>query len=445
MVRLSGAQVAAIRDAICAPRASGAWIDGRQRRVDVRDARGVFDDGVAIFAAGPRTYTGEDTLEVTVHGNPLVTERLVAAAIANGARLATGGEFTRRAVLAGKLDLLAAEGVDQLIRAKTPAGVQVAREAVRGTLSETLQATRSVLIDATAELEARLDYPADELALETDSALIAGLQRAASHWEQLAATAEVGRRLVDGARVVLVGPVNAGKSSLLNALVGHRRALVHDRPGTTRDVVEARTLLPLEDGGTLEITLLDTAGERPDDPTPNGTLDPVESAGIALGRSVVQDADLLVVVLRERGDDPVEQAVLERTAGRSRVIVANHADRHPTRDTTVEIAGPDGAFTVLCTSATTGQGLSELKAAIASALVGSGLPEGAAIASLRQADQLRQAAESARSAIDALPIAGVAVAADLLVEGLEALDALTGADTREDVLDAVFARFCIGK
>jgi len=230
---------------------------------------------------------------------------------------------------------------------------------------------------------------------------------------------------VDGARVALVGPVNAGKSSLFNALLGRKRALVHAEPGTTRDVVEATG-----DIAGLALTLLDTAGERK-------TTDPVEAAGVALAAELVDEADLVVVVLRARpgGLSEVEQQILNRTADRPRLVVCNGVDA----------PGPvhDNA---LCTVAPTGRGVPALAQAIRDALLGvRPKAAGLRIASARQAELLLRVATAATEANEALPIAGVAVSADRVTEALEAIDALTGADTREDVLDALFARFCIGK
>ncbi|MEZ4321310.1 MAG: tRNA modification GTPase [Myxococcota bacterium] len=420
VVRLSGPHTAAVRDAVLRPCRVGDWAHGRARRVDLVDRDGTFDDGMAVFAAAPRTYTGEDSLEITLHGNPLLVERLLAACLAAGARLAGPGEFTRRAAVNGKLDLVAAEGVDQLIRASTPAGVQIARQAVSGRLSDVLLGFRATVVGVLAELEARLDYPADELAFHGDDALLATLAELGDRCSALADTHEAGRRLVEGARVALVGPVNAGKSSLFNALLRSERALVHERAGTTRDVVEARTRL-----GPLDVTLLDTAGERETD-------DPIEAAGLALAQQLVAGADLLLVVLGSAGGDPTERAILARTAPLPRIVVSNQIDRLPPAPDTIAV------------SARTGAGLESLERAIVTALLG-GLPEGPAIASLRQADLLRSLARASEEAAGALPFAGVAVAAEILVEALGELDALTGADTREDVLDAVFARFCIGK
>ena len=241
VVRLTGPGCEAVVSQIARPLSGAPWSYGRPRRVTLFDADGVFDDGLLVLAKGPATVTGEDTAELGLHGNPRLVERLIAAALAAGARLAEPGEFTRRGLLHGKLDLVAAEAVGQLIDATSDDGVRLARAALDGALTADLTALREGLIDAAAELEARLDWPDDELALQGDAAVVAGLQALADRARALAATYRAGRVWVHGARVALVGAVNAGKSSLFNALLGTTRAIVHPTPGTTRDVVEATT------------------------------------------------------------------------------------------------------------------------------------------------------------------------------------------------------------
>jgi tRNA modification GTPase len=423
VVRLTGDGLDAVLARVVRPLTGPRLEPGAPRRVEVRDDGGVFDDGVAILRRGPRTATGQDLCEITVHGNPLVVARVVDACVAAGARVAQPGEFTRRAVLSGRLDLLAAEAVDQVIRATSPGGLALARSGADGRLSARIATLRDALVGVAAELEARLDHPGDDLAFEDDASLLDRLAEVARGCRELAETHAAGRALVEGLRVALVGPVNAGKSSLFNALVGRERALVHERPGTTRDVVEARARI-----GPLEVTLLDTAGERETD-------DPVEAAGLALAAQLVDEAELLLVVQRAVAEvDPAEARILERTAGRRRLVVYNGIDRPD--------AGPvpGGA---IGTSARTGQGLDALRAAIVDSV---GVVEGELlVASSRQRDVLLAIADAADEAVEALPLAGPAVAADAVTRGLEQVDVLTGADTREDVLDAVFARFCIGK
>jgi len=429
ILRWSGADLRLVLERCLRPHTPGPLPSGRPRRVDVIGPDGrTLDDGVVVLLDHDRTATGEPTAELTLHGNPALVEATLHAAQHAGARLARPGEFTRRAVVHGKLDLLQAEAVNQVIHAPTAAGARLARQALEGRLSQDMQAIRQDLIVVAAELEARLDHPADELALESDAELIARLEQASARARALASTYATGRALVHGARVALVGAVNAGKSSLFNALLGQARALVHDQPGTTRDVVEARTVL---DG--LAVTLLDTAGERP-------THDPVEAAGLALARDLVADVDLLLVVLRARpgGPSPTERQILERTRDRPRVVVLNGVDAVD--------APTDPVPHALHTVATTGAGLDTLRGRLREALVQADPVEGdVLIASARQRDRLTELADLADEAVQALPLAGVAVASELVLGAVEALDALTGADTREDVLDALFARFCIGK
>jgi tRNA modification GTPase len=424
VVRLTGDGLDAVLAAVVTTARGGPLPDRAPRRVWLRDAEGPIDDGIGVLYRGPRTYTGEDLAELTLHGNPLLVERAVQAFVAAGARLAGPGEFTRRAVVRGRMGLVAAEGVDQLIRARSPAGLAVARAGLDGRTEAAVAPLRERLLDAAAELEARLDWPADDLAFVGDDALLASLRAVADGCRVLAATHDAGRVRVEGARVALVGAVNAGKSSLFNALLGRPRALVHDAPGTTRDVLEVGCRL-----GPLEVTLLDTAGER-------ATDDPVEAMGQALARELVAEADLLVVVLRARpGPDPLAEALLARTADRPRLVAWNGIDADPS-------PAPPGALPV---SARTGDGVEALARAIGAALGGDLPAKDLLLASARQRDQLLATARAVDEAIEALPLAGPAAAAERVTAAVGEVLAFSGTDAREAVLDAVFARFCIGK
>lgn len=422
VVRLSGDDAFNVALRVLRPRGvAGSGVPRRRPvRVDLLDDEGVLDDGVALFMPGPNTATGEDLVEVTCHGNPVVVEHFIEACVAAGAVLAERGDFTRRAVMHGKLDLVAAEGVRAAIEASGRAGLAVARQALDGRHRGFYDEVRDGLCAIAAELEARLDLPGDTEAAEDDDAVTERLIATSERCRTLAGTESVGRRLVDGARVALVGAVNAGKSSLFNALVGRTRALVHDQAGTTRDVLEVRTSV-----AGVPITLLDTAGERTTD-------DPVEAAGLALARELVDEADLLVVVLRGPRS-AAETQILERVADRAHLIVTNGVDE----------GTPDDALGI-CVSASTGHGIDDLASQIRSAVAGAD-PGQLIIASARQRDELRRIALLCDEAIEALPIAGAAVAADFVTEAVGIVDDVTGADPRESVLDAVFSRFCIGK
>lgn len=418
VVRLSGEGVDVLARAFVRP--VGGWPSPRRARLATFfDAGGDFDEGLVTWMPGPRSTTGEDCLELSCHGNPLVVERLLAAAVGAGARVAEPGEFTRRAFLNGRVDLTRAEAVLQAIEARSSRGLAIARAGQSGEVAALSAQLREGLVDAVAELEARVDYPGEELVYADDAALRAGLVGLRDRAAAAAATFRAGQVLVEGARVALVGPVNAGKSSLFNALGGSTRALVSPTPGTTRDVVERLVVL---DG--VALTLLDTAGER--------RAEGLEAAGIALGRELVEDADLLVVVVPAHAPEEAAQ-VLERVRDRAHLVVHNHADRAPAEG--------------LATVASSGAGVEELGHAIVEALVGEE-PGGAGlvIASARQRDRLLEVVAAVDRSLDALAAeAGPVVAAEELYGALERLDALTGRDSREAVLDRLFSRFCIGK
>ncbi len=425
VVRATGAGLPAAMRAIC----GRVPADRRATLVRVRDAEGVFDDAVATVFFGPRSYTGEDVAELACHGNPMLAERLVGAFIAAGARLASPGEFTRRALLNGRIDAIGAEAVLATIRATSPAGLALAREAPA--LRARVDELRARLVDVAAELEAILDYPGEDLLFSTDDAIAGGLRVIAAEATGLAAGWRAGAVALDGARVALVGRVNAGKSSLLNALLGRERAIVSATPGTTRDVVEAPLLLP-----SGRILLLDTAGERRPPPAvgvpaaaePDGDEhDAIEAAGLSLGRAAAAAADLRLWCTRV--DEPPGLP-----PARPYLHVATQIDRAPAR------FPHDHAV-----SATTGDGVDALRNALLPGLVGVTSGAEALVTSARQRDVLLAIAAAATAAADALPIAGPAIAVTELTAAIRHADVLTGRDTGEDVLDRLFARFCVGK
>ncbi len=414
LVRVSGAGTAAVLRSVCGRLPAGR----RASLCALSDERGVFDEGIVVWMPGPSSYTGEDSAEISCHGNPLLVERLLAALCAAGARLAGPGEFTRRALLSGRIDLIRAESVLQTIEATSEAGLALARSQMAGALFDETERLRCALVEIAAELEVELDYPGELLGSSTCLEALATLVNQA---DALLATYAYGRVAIEGARVVLVGEVNAGKSSLFNALLGRSRALVSATPGTTRDVVEATLQLP-----ELRVILCDTAGARETD-------DAIERDGQASAEQASAEADLLLVIIN--GAEASGAYVLERTAGRPRIVVYTHAD--------LRVAPrPDEGLWV---SSVEGTGIAELRAEIVRQLR---VEEPGAVrtivATQRQHACLLAFRDGVAGAIGSAG-AGPAVVVEHLYDGLRALDSLSGRDTREDVLDRLFARFCIGK
>jgi tRNA modification GTPase len=389
-----------------------------------------IDQAVWLFFAGPHSYTGEDTVEITVHGGPLIMAELLEAATTAGVRLAEPGEFTRRAFLNGRMDLSQAEAVASLIFAGTSKARRVMLDQVEGAMGREAAGIRQALLDAKVLLEAAIDFPED---VEDDEpgGLEGLLEQAAQIAGSLLATSRQGIALDEGLKVVIVGAPNVGKSSLLNALLEEERAIVHEVPGTTRDFIEGRISLE-----GIPMVVVDTAGIRRRVPS-------VEAEGIRRTHQLMEKADLLLVVLdgsRQLFEDEI--GLLEDTAGLPRVIVANKSDL-PSPD---EKRFPAGAVHA---SALTGDGVERLKEAIYRAYV-EGDPAleetGGVVTSLRQADALRKIRDGCRLALEGLAAGhGPELLAVGVDEALLGTGELTGEVTTDEVLSAIFERFCIGK
>jgi tRNA modification GTPase len=387
------------------------------------------DEAVAVFFPGPKSYTGEDVVEISTHGNPLILEGVVKRALAAGARLARRGEFTLRSVMHGKRELIQAEAVADLIEASTPAQARMAFDQLHGTLSRRLATIDAAVFDLIAKLEASLDFPDEGYHFLENGEAAAVLGRLMDAVEAVLGVAARGRLLREGATVTVAGRPNVGKSSLFNRIVGGDRAIVTEIPGTTRDLVTER----VEVGG-LCITLVDTAGLR-------DSVEPVELEGLRRGARARESADLVVVVLdASAGLTPQDERLLRETGGQPRVVVWNKCDIARDTPSQFDVA-------VWRVSAVTGTGLDELRRGIAEALMGNEPGRDApALSNIRHVAQLkrvRQALQCAHARV--VEHAPEEIVLRDLHTARAAFDELFGARTPEDVLQRIFDRFCIGK
>ncbi len=406
------------------------------------DARRLDEVVAAVFRA-PRSYTGEDVVELSCHGGRLSAERLLEAVVASGARLARPGEFTQRAFLNGRIDLAQAEAVADVIHAETVAAHELALAQLAGSLSTTLDALADRTTDALAEVEARVDFAEDVGGVEVPPHVVALIAAVHGDLDAMLASAAWGRAVRDGVRVPLVGRPNVGKSSLFNALIGEERAIVTEVPGTTRDrVTESIELFG------ARVTLSDTAGLRE-------SADVVEAIGVARARGTLEESRAVVWVVD--GAVPLvaaDEQIAAAFAGKRVLVALNKSDLATAitprsleallRDTRWSASVP--------ISAARGDGLGELRELLAQ-LIEAAPPtdtlSGAvhvALANPRHVDAIgRAAAALARaSAAAAAGLPGEIVALELR-ESLAAIGEVTGRAVDDDVLDRIFGRFCIGK
>ncbi|HEX7193229.1 MAG TPA: tRNA uridine-5-carboxymethylaminomethyl(34) synthesis GTPase MnmE [Thermoanaerobaculia bacterium] len=381
-----------------------------------------IDECIAIRYTAPHSFTGNDLVELTLHGNPLLVERVLEAARELGARSAEPGEFTERAVLNGKLDLVQAESIADLINARTSLQAKLSLANLDGTLSRTASTIRELLLNVISRLEAALDFSDEGYEFISRDEARSRLQEAIAACASLAETYRRGRATTRGLSLVILGAPNAGKSTLLNRLVGSERAIVTPIPGTTRDIVRET----IEIGG-LPVTIADTAGLRED-------ADVVEGIGIERARRAAEDADVVLYLIdASRTPDPRDQAEIARF---------NALPVYTKRDIAT---APAGAMVI---SALTGEGVPELLARL-DAIVRDrfAVPEGSpTVVNERQRASISECEASLRTALESID-AGLEeqmVLVDLYAAS-SALATLTGAIAREDLFSAIFSSFCIGK
>lgn len=432
-MRVSGPSAVEIGGKLVSP-----WPDAPRRVVHARvhDRAGEeIDDVVAVFYRAPASFTGEDAVEITCHGGAVAPALIAAAFVSAGARPAEPGEFTRRAVLNGRLDLLQAEAVGDIIDAPTRAAQRVALSQLDGGLSRRILGLRERIIELEALAAYDIDFPEEDDGPIPPDRITRSADALVAELSDLLATAPVGELVRQGAVVVIAGAPNAGKSSLFNALLGRRRAIVTDVPGTTRDALEAVT-----EANGWPIRLIDTAGLRE-------TSETVERLGIEVSREFLERADV-VLACGENGNQLAHAVAGVRSISRAPVLMV-----HTKFDLVNSKGHPDERSdegSALRVSAETGEGLTQLMAAIARCL-----SENAGAlqldAPILTRERQRVAIEKAREELTlfrdtfASRAAPAVVAAVHLRDATRVLEELIGSVDLDDVLDRLFSRFCVGK
>ena len=391
-----------------------------------------IDEAVVTFFAKPHSYTADDIVEISAHGSPVVLRHIVELATARGARLAEPGEFTMRAFLNGRIDLTQAEAVRDLIESQTLYQAKVAAQQLEGSLSKRLQPIKKKLVELVAVMEAGIDFAEDDVSVLPAVEILLRIEAVQSPLEQLRASFAYGKIVHEGLTLAIVGRPNVGKSSLFNRLVERERAIVTATPGTTRDLVTETVAL-----GGIPIKLVDTAGIRP-------STDEAESIGIRKSYEALSEADLVLVVLDStREISSEDRELLQISSTRRALAIANKSDLAP--HASLEIADQK----VFKTSAVTGAGIDELRAAILDQVSGPaarGEQETGFLTNVRHQRLVEESLACLEAATHAVKhnIPHEMVMLDLY-GALRPLDAITGETTTDDILNLIFSSFCIGK
>lgn len=434
IIRLSGDETFRVIDRLFFPYSGKKMSESADRRLifgELRDRGGeLLDVCLCTISRAPHSYTGENTAELQCHGSPTVLRAALDELFALGARQAAPGEFTKRAFLNGRMELCAAEAVADIIDAETVECAKNAAGQLSGAISRKVDGIYSALTDISSHYHAVLDYPDEDIEDFQLESYEGSLTSALTELERLLESHERGKLMTGGIPAAIAGRPNAGKSSLLNALLGYDRAIVTAIPGTTRDTIEEKLRI-----GRLTLRLIDTAGIRDTD-------DEVERLGVERSRAAMSKAELVIAVVDGSGEitDEDREVIAQAEAAPKGIVVLSKRD----------IAEPDAEITtalpVVSLSSVTGDGMDELERVIAEQFPLPEVPAGEILTNVRQADAVKRAIEYMRSALDAMR---AGMTPDIVLtetEGaMSALGELSGRTVREDVTNRIFQRFCVGK
>jgi tRNA modification GTPase len=433
VVRLSGPSACDVARAL-AGRQDLELSPRRAVLLPIVDSGSVVDEAIFTYFKAPKSFTGEDVVEVACHGSPVVLRQVIDLCLRADARMADPGEFSLRALANGRLNLEQAEAIRDLIDAQTVAAARQSIRQLQGELSKRLQPLKDELLDAIVVLESSIEFVEDDLPVFEREKIVSRLSKITARTRELAGTFRAGRLLREGLRVALVGRPNVGKSSLFNALLGHERAIVTEIEGTTRDQLHEKLVI-----GNIPVSLIDTAGLR-------DTSDRVESIGVERSRLTMADADLVILLLDASvGFTPADEEIWGSIEKLNNLIVVNKIDLGIAKAEREAIAGHRSP--VVFVSAKTGENIGELERAIVDPFAGDEIETGSfLISDARHFDLLERVTAEIDSSIGLLKCN---TSEEIVLIGLHNamryLGQITGETTTEDMLTRIFSTFCIGK
>lgn len=384
------------------------------------------EQAMCVIFFNPNSYTGEDLVEFQCHGGLKIAEGVIKQCIKLGARLATNGEFTKRAFINGKISLASAEGIMDMINAETDAQIRAGYELLNGSLSKIAYSAQEELTDILSEIEVSFDYPEEQIEYITKNMVSKRLKTLSEELEEILKSADTGKIISGGINVLIVGKPNVGKSSLLNALLSRERAIVTDIPGTTRDTIEDSFSI-----NGIKVNIIDTAGIH-------DTTDLVEQLGVNKAKELIDRADIILFVTDSSSAETKEdQNIFNLVQGKPYIKIANKADIATSKNTDP---------TVITISSKTGEGIDKLKEVIYDKFKSPSLVEGGVIiTNARHAQALKNAQENIIRAIEDIEFQTLDLVSVYIKLAYSALGEITGNTTGEDIIDAIFSKFCLGK
>lgn len=426
VLRISGDSPLKIAEKMFRPVSKIAVADFEPYKMYVGEiiADGFSDFGLCVYFKGPKSFTGEDVVEFHSHGGVAITKGILAAILSHGARLATNGEFTKRAFMNGKLSLSSAEGLIDMINSESVSGVKAGYYLYREKLTQEVNAMQDIITDVLAEIDADMDFPEEDLEKSSTLAVENSIREVVEKIDALLKTYRLGRTLKNGVQVGIVGKPNTGKSSLLNALLNYDKAIVSDVAGTTRDIVEGSIDI---DG--VRFNFSDTAGIRESD-------DKVEELGVSLSKRVLNESDLLLFVIDGDNVTEEDEKIYSLIKDKNVLFAVNKTDKSDYKDSRAEVY----------VSALKKENLDNLKRLMVEKTVGSGLDiNGDFLCEERHYDALRRAKEKLAAALSAVGTVTLDILAIDIKDGWDALGEISGRTATEDIINDIFKKFCVGK